>query len=64
VVFGGDATTIETSESRSFTGLPLNWTITSPGSMPALADGPPATTDDTSAPCRFLRPSVSSAFCG
>ena len=33
-------TTIATSESLSLTGLPLNSTTTSPGSMPALSAGP------------------------
>ena len=41
VVPGLVATTIATSASLSFTGRPLNSTMTSPGSMPALAAGRP-----------------------
>ena len=35
------ATTVATSSSRFFTGLPLNSRMMSPGSMPALAAGWP-----------------------
>ena len=51
-------TTIATSESLSFTGLPSNSTTTSPGSMPALSAGPFGLTLVISAPLVFGRPNA------
>ena len=58
VVPGLVATTILTSSSLLFTGRPLNWTMTSPGSMPAFAAAPPAGTCATSAPRALLQAEV------
>ena len=51
-------TTIATSASLSFTGLPLNSTTTSPGMMPALSAGRLGLTVAISAPLVFGRPNA------
>ena len=64
VVPGLVATTVATSSSRFFTGLPLNSRMTSPGSMPAFAAGLPRETVPTSAPRRSFNPNSASASAG
>ena len=56
VVPGLVPTTIFTSSSLEEIGRPLYSMMTSPGSMPALADAPPGATVATTAPARDLRP--------
>jgi len=58
VVPGFVLTTIATSASLSLTGLPLNSTTTSPGSMPALLAGWSGGTLRMTAPVAFGRPNA------
>ena len=61
VVPGVSAMMVWTSSSRDGMGRLLTSRITSPGSTPALAAGPLAATDATTAPVRSLSPNSSRA---
>ena len=56
------AMTVLTRSSDFATGWPLNSTMTSPGSMPALSAAPPGATVDTMAPAARLEAEVRERF--